>query len=172
MFIVTAKIAKKRLVLGLLALGAVAWGIYTLSPAGGAGQEAEQTIALSAKNIKTEEDRVGYLQQCGWQVDTASGALKEVLIPKSFDKTYSAYNEMQKQQGFDLEKYQGKKVNLATYRITNYPDGQEATASLLLYKNRVIGGDISSSEKGGFVHGLTDTPQRQKDALDKGADSE
>jgi hypothetical protein len=65
------------------------------------------------------------------------------------------YNEVQKQQGLDLEKYKGKDVIRYTYEITNYP-GEEGKvlANLIVYKNRVIGGDICSADVNGFIHGF------------------
>ena len=41
------------------------------------------------------------------------------------------------------------------YNITNYPDYDgEVTATLLVYRNKVIGGDISSADVNGFTHGF------------------
>ena len=49
----------------------------------------------------------------------------------------------------------GKTVMKYSYRITNYEgcDG-EVYATLLVYKNRVIGGDVASAALDGFMHGF------------------
>ena len=76
-------------------------------------------------------------------------------IPAEFDKIMKTYNEIQKQQGLDLEKYSGKNVRRVTYEITNYPGVEgKVLANIILYKNRVIGGDICSSDVNGFIHGF------------------
>jgi hypothetical protein len=42
-----------------------------------------------------------------------------------------------------------------TYEITNYPTGETGVqASLLVYKNAVIGGEVLSAKQNGFVHSL------------------
>ena len=72
-----------------------------------------------------------------------------------FDKVYRSYNELQKKQGFDLTKYLKKSVTRYSYRITNYPDYDgDVLANVLIYKNRVIGGDICSTDANGFIHGF------------------
>ena len=75
-------------------------------------------------------------------------------IPKNFDAVYQAYNKMQQDCGFDLLKYAGKKVDLTTYKITNWPDGETVLADVLVYKNKVIGGAIYTAAVDGFMYGL------------------
>ena len=68
---------------------------------------------------------------------------------------YENYNQVQKAQGCDLSKYGGKKCKRYTYVVKNYPDHPEnVRANLLVYKNKLIGGDICSLELDGFLHGL------------------
>lgn len=167
MFIFTAKLSKKKLVCGLIAIGAVVWSIYALTGKINAdsvrsdASDSIETVGLAAKNIKTNDDRVNYLKSCGWEVDPATGLVQEVVIPKDFDDTYEKYNELQKKQGFDLEKMKGKRVKLATYEVLNYPSGEKGvTANILIYKNKIIAGDISSANVDGFTHGLTETIQK------------
>jgi hypothetical protein len=79
----------------------------------------------------------------------------EVIIPEEFDELYTAYNEMQIAQGFDLSEQAGRRVRRFAYRITNYPGTQEPVrAHILVYRDRVIGGDICSETAGGFMHGF------------------
>ena len=48
-----------------------------------------------------------------------------------------------------------KSVTRYSYRITNYPDYDgDVLANVLIYKNRVIGGDICSTDANGFIHGF------------------
>ncbi len=82
--------------------------------------------------------------------------MEELLIPETFDETYTQYLELQSSQGFDLTKYCGKRVKRYAYTITNYPTGETGVqAGLLVYKNTVIGGEVLSSQLDGFIHGLS-----------------
>ncbi len=105
--------------------------------------------------IKTAEDRIEFLRQFGWEVDAVPTEEAEVTIPAEFDKVYQSYNELQKKQGFDLTKYLKKDVMRYTYKVTNYPDYDgEVYVNILVYKKKVIGGDVCSADVNGFIHGL------------------
>ncbi len=70
---------------------------------------------------------------------------QEVFIPGEFDDTYSEYNELQKQQGLNLEKYKGKLCQLYIYKLSDYTiDYNDAYISIIVYRQRVIGGHIST----------------------------
>ena len=105
--------------------------------------------------MKSNEDRVAYLQSYGWEVSAEPLATEELLIPKEMDASYDDYLALQSGQGFDLSKYAGKRVKRYTYEITNYPTGETGIlANLLIYKNTVIGGEVLSPQLDGFLHGL------------------
>lgn len=117
--------------------------------------ELEIIEAVSFEKIKTAQDRLNFLQSLGWEVETAPTEEVEVTIPAEFDKIFQSYNELQRKQGFDLSKYHKKQVKRYTYRVTNYPDySGDVYVSIIMYKNRVIGGDVSSADANGFIHGL------------------
>ncbi len=114
---------------------------------------SDNTISYS--NIKSSKDHSEFLSQFGWE--TESGAIEEIeiQIPKDFDKVMNSYNNIQKNQGLDLSKYKNKKVSRYTYKITNYPQYEgDVYANIIVYKNKVIGGDICSSDIKGFIHGF------------------
>ena len=70
-------------------------------------------------------------------------------------QVYERYNELQKTQGMDLTKYAGKTVKKVVYQITNYQRQDTIVhATLLIYHDKVIGGDISSAELDGFMYGF------------------
>ena len=49
----------------------------------------------------------------------------------------------------------GKDVTRYTFTITNYPNYEGTVlANVLVYRNRVIGGDICSADVSGFVQGF------------------
>ena len=119
------------------------------------GRGAAASAAVSPKGVRTNEDRIAYLESYGWSVSSDPIAVEELIIPEQFDETYSQYLELQASQGFDLTDYCGKRVKRYTYEITNYPTGESGIqAGLLVYKSTVIGGDVLSAQLGGFIHGL------------------
>ena len=95
--------------------------------AGALGRRSVRNVIRAGTN----EERVAYLQSLGWEVEETPILEQEITLPKEFPDVLDQYNELQRQQGFDLEEYAGKKLTLYTYRITNHPDAEEADASLL-----------------------------------------
>ena len=132
------------------------------------GYEPVTTAAIASANatyrfdkVKTTEDVKTFLCQFGWEVEASPCDEIEIRIPQEFDKVMNAYNELQKSHGLDLSKYRNKDVRRYTFRVTNYPDYNGTVfANVILYKNKVIGGDICSSDVTGFIHGFA-SPQKK-----------
>ena len=148
MNIYTFKLTKKHIVGAVVAVAALIALLILLIPNGKAAETG------AAVTVKTPEDCVQYLSGLGFQLDAASGESRKVQIPKEFDAVYHAYNKMQQGCGFDLLKYAGKKVDLTTYKITNWPGGETVLADVLVYKNKVIGGAVYTAAVDGFMYGL------------------
>lgn len=125
---------------------------YDVATTGAILKEKEK---IRYDKVKDNADRMEYLAQFGWECNETPLEEVTLTIPAEFDKIMKTYNEIQKQQGLDLEKYSGKTVTRATYEITNYPGAEgKVLANVIVYKNRVIGGDICSSDVNGFIHGF------------------
>ncbi len=121
-----------------------------------AGQVSSQSVSVRYDKIKTEQDVINFLAQFGWQVEGKAIEVKEVTVPAEFDKVYAGYNQVQLAQGLDLTRYKGKALTRYTFKITNY-EGHEGTvlANVLVYRKKVVGGDICSAEiGGGFAQGF------------------
>ncbi len=122
--------------------------------------ETSKTVSIKYEKVKSADDAAGFLGQFGWVVDAGSAETVTVTIPAEFDKVFAGYNELQKAQGLDLSKYKKKEITRYTFRVTNYGEheGQAYTmpvyANVLVYRNRVIGGDICSADVSGFIHGF------------------
>ena len=122
--------------------------------------ESGSTVSYRYDKVKSADDAAAFLSQFGWVVDAGSVETREVTIPAEFDKVFAGYNELQKSQGLDLSKYKKKTVTRHTFTVTNYkgPDGESypgtVYANVLVYRNRVIGGDICSADVNGFIHGF------------------
>lgn len=122
-----------------------------------------KAVAASASKytydkIKTPEDIVGFLAQFGWQVEPSPSEEVKIRIPEEFDKVMNSYNELQRNQGLDLSKYRGKEVTRYTFRVTNFPGNVgEVMANVIVYKKRVIGGDLCTADVTGFICGFEGT---------------
>ena len=156
MNIYTFKLTKKHIVAAVLAVAALVALVILMIPGG----EAEETGAIVS--VKTPEDCVQFLTRLGYQLDAASCRSKKVQIPKTFDAVYQTYNEMQKECGYDLSKYAGKKVDLSTWKVTNFPDDEEVLVDVLVYKNKVIGGAVYTYSVEGFMYGLRPLEEQPK----------
>ena len=151
MIIFTARIPKRRLLAGASAALCCVFAVLAFALTLGG-----RAVAASAevKNVRDNDDRLAYLNGLGWQTSSQPIATEELLIPEEFDESYTGYLQLQADQGFDLTQYKGRRVKRYTYQLTNYPTQDEPVQiSLLIYKNRVVGGQIQSSS-GSFLHGL------------------
>ena len=156
MFIWTAKLHRGRLLAGAVAL-VVLCGAAAL--VGGAlsarGVDAVSTTPASPKGIKTNEDRVAYLQSLGWEVEAEPVETLQFLLPESLGEPHLTYNQLQLEQGFDLSACCGKQVSRFTYNVTNYPDHPTGVQlNLYVCENQPVAGDICSPGAGGFQAGL------------------
>ena len=113
------------------------------------------SVTYSYDKVKDVGDAVEFLSQFGWTVNGSTVQTQKVTIPEEFDKVFASYNELQKEQGLDLSKYRKKELTRYTFEVTNYNgyDGK-VYANVLVYRNKVVGGDICSADVTGFVHGF------------------
>lgn len=101
--------------------------------------------------VKNSGDGAEFLAQFGWVVSDCTES-EQITVPAEFDDALEEYNALQIEQGLDLKKYRRKKVDRYTYEITNYPDSSgKVRASILVYRGRVIGGDVSTADAAGFT---------------------
>ncbi len=151
----TAKVPRRKLALCVAAAALACCCAVGLNLGGAASQAAAAPASPDPKGVKSNEDRVAYLESFGWTVKEEPLATQELLVPQEMDESYDEYLALQAGQGFDLEKYAGKRVKRYTYEITNYPSGETGVqANLLIYKNTVVGGEVLSPRLDGFLHGL------------------
>lgn len=155
MLIVTAKMPKRKLSLGVAAAALLCCCAIALNFGQAVGREASASALPSPKGVRSNQDRVDYLSAYGWEVSQEPVATQELLIPEEMDDSYTEYLALQNGQGFDLQKYAGKRVKRYTYEIFNYPTGETGVqANLLICKNTVVGGEVLSPRLDGFLHGL------------------
>lgn len=134
----------------LIGLGLVLMVLVLMLCGSRAGSAQEHGEILSEN-----EDRVRWLEDLGWTVESEPVSRREIIIPRDFGPVLENYNDLQKQQGYDLADYQGLTATLYTYRVTNWPEKElTVLADIYIYRNRVIAGDIHSTAVDGFMIAL------------------
>lgn len=150
MLVMTAKVDKKKIAIIIAAAVVLIAGVILLFSGGG----GESTSAVSP-NVSSNDTRVAFLKSFGWEVTTSPTQSSQVKIPQSSSEVFDRYNALQKSQGFDLTDYSGKTVMRYVYKINNYPGATEPVyATLLVYKNQIIGGDVTDTAPKGVIRGF------------------
>ncbi len=155
MFVYSLRFSRGKLLI-CAALLAVLLGAVTCLPLLWQPETATVSMILQSTKLRDNDARVEYLRSYGWDVEEEPEAIEEIVIPEEFNDVFQRYNEIQKEQGFDLEKHKGQRVKRYTYIVTNYPEEPDyVRANLFLCKEKVVAGDICSLRvKDGFLHGL------------------
>ncbi len=156
MFVYTFRAGTVKFAAVLLAACALLATLIIMVPTYDTGaSEAVDGAAYRYDKIASDDDVEKFLSGFGWSVGDAPLETKEVTIPDEFDKVFTAYNELQRRGGLNLEKYKRKKVTRYTYEVLNY-EGYEGKvyANVLVRRGKVIGGDICSADREGFIHGF------------------
>jgi len=149
MMVMTAKVDMKKIALILGVIAAVIIGLILLF----GGSDSTQTT--SAAPVSNNDERVKFLENFGWEVASSPAESGQVRIPEEMTEVFDRYNKLQKAQGYDLTTYAGKNVMRYVYKVENYPDAKEPVyATVLVYKNQIIGGDITNTAAGGKVQGF------------------
>lgn len=103
-------------------------------------------------NAKNNSDRVTFVENLGCVLLSNQPETKTVIIPEVFYDVYNNYNDMQKSAGYDLSLYKGCEVTIYTYQIKSQQNHTgESVVNLMVYKDKIIGGDISSTALGGYM---------------------
>lgn len=151
MFIVTAKVPKRRyLLLGALAVLVVLVAVLSLRRGGTDAGDAEQSLKAA-----TNEARVEYLASLGWEVEPEPVEALRLTLPDELVEPYLSYNALQLRQGFDLEPYCGETLERYTYNVTNYPEHPTGCqADLYLFDGAIVAGDVLCTGENGFISTL------------------
>lgn len=148
MLVMTAKVDFKKIILALAAAAALILALILLL----GGQSTAQT---AAPGPSANDGRVQFLKDFGWEVTTSPVESGRVRIPEESGEVFDRYNLLQKGQGYDLSKFAGKTVMRYVYRINNYPGATEPVyATVLVYKNQIIGGDVTDTAAKGHIRGF------------------
>ncbi len=144
MMVMTAKVNMKKMLLLLAGAAAVILALILLL--GGKGDTP------TSAPMSSNDGRVQFLRDFGWDVTNSPVESGQVRIPNEITEVFERYNALQKSQGYDLSKFAGKKVMRYVYKINNFPGATEPVyATVLVYKNAVIGGDVTDTAPGGQI---------------------
>lgn len=149
MFIMTAKVDKKKILLVCGAVLALVAIIIAVCSGGG-------SAATSASgSVTSNDDRVQFLAAFGWEVAASPVESGQVRIPENTSEVFDRYNALQKTMGYDLTDFAGKTVMRYVYKVKNYPGATaDVYATLLISNNQIIGGDITDTSANGKIQGF------------------
>ena len=148
MMVMTAKVDMKKITVVLAAIAALIIAIIMLL----GGSDTQTTSAPAASN---NDARVKFLRDFGWDVTNSPTESSQVRIPEQTSEIFDRYNQLQKSQGYDLSKLAGKNAMRYVYQINNYPGATDPVyATVLVYKNQIVGGDVTDTSPKGKVQGF------------------
>lgn len=142
MQVIGGKFTRKRALLWVAVCAAVIVGLIALRWYSG------------REDMSTQEGRLRFISELGWQADPGSEQHQGVLIPDALDGIMAEYNAMQLQQGYDLNRHLGERCEQYSYVLTNYPDSATVYITLYVQGRQLIAGDIHTASINGFMHGI------------------
>lgn len=148
MFVLSMKMSRRRMVSLLLCVGVLVL-VLTAAFLWPAGEEKAVSAAVA-----DDAARIAFLEKLGYEVDPAYGEVCEVLIPEEFDAVFAEYNAMQAAADMDLTPYKGKRVKCWSYRLLNSKNAEETIAHLYVWRDKLVGGDITETVANGNMTAL------------------
>lgn len=93
--------------------------------------------------IGSDEDVEAFIARCGCPTE---GCVSDetITVPKTWNDTYTAYNALQQEQGFDLRPYKGKTARKLVYAVQD----SDRYVTILVCGGRIIGADLSTMKQG------------------------
>ena len=88
-----------------------------------------------------------FCEACGYPVGEPLSD-REITVPKHWNEIYQRYNELQKEQGFDLLLYKGKTARELVYAVSD-----DELFTLLICDNKICAAHLSSAD-GTEMHGI------------------
>lgn len=162
MFVMTAKVSKTKIAAIITAVIAL---VVIIVIAVSSGKKTENT---QKPNADTNEARVKFLAEFGWDINVEPVQTQTVTVPAPEEnEVFSRYNDLQKSQGYDLTQYAGKKAQRYVYEIVNYPGAAAdcpVYATLFVFDGYVIGGDVTNTAPDGKLHGFAMPSELCEDA--------
>lgn len=143
-----------------IALAGAVLAVSGFIHAGDGALEANAPAAQSGataipEKIAVSEDIAAFFKGFGLEVDLTTATVDKVKVPKKWDESFSAFNTVVKESGFDLAESKGKTVEKWLVECPARSDGQNTCQCVLLvYKEKPVGAYLLS-QPSGEVTGLT-----------------
>jgi len=148
---------------GALALSAVCL-CGTLAAAAHFAGDAVTAGATVTPAIETTQDIADYFTGYGFELDPATATVDKVKIPKKWDDSFTAFNQVIQESGLDLTDYKGKTVEKWTALCPALSqDGKDQYCVLLVYKAKAVGAYLLA-KPGGEVTGIVSAAKANADA--------
>ena len=126
--------------------------------------EAATAGAAADPGIETTQDIGTYFTGYGFETDLATAAVDKVKIPKKWDDSFAAFNQVIQESDLDLSAYKGKTVEKWTLLCPQLSTGDQDTyCVLLVYKAKAIGAYLLQKPSG-EVTGLVTAAKAGADA--------
>lgn len=102
------------------------------------------TVGDEQVGVKIEDDGdiEAFIARCGCEIE---GCISDdgITVPKTWNEAYESYNDLQKQQGFDLRPYKGKSARKLVYAVKD----SDRAVTVLVSGGRIIAADITSTQQ-------------------------
>ena len=137
-----------------IALAGAVLAVSGFIQAGDGALEANAPAAQSGataipEKIAVSEDIAAFFKGFGLEVDLTTATVDKVKVPKKWDESFSAFNTVVKESGFDLEDSKGKTVEKWLVECPARSDGENTCQCVLLvYKEKPVGAYLLSQPSG------------------------
>ena len=148
-----------------------------------AGAAAPTAAAAGTTVIETTQDIAGYFTGYGFEVDLATAAVDKVKVPKKWDDSFTAFDQVVGESGLSLAACKGKTVEKWTALCPQLSDGENDTyCVLLVYKTRPVGayllakpsgavtGLVTAAAEGAAALAAQQTPALESEAAETAAE--
>ena len=110
---------------------------------------SQSGAAAIPEQITGSEDIAAFFKGFGLEVDLTTATVDKVKVPKKWDESFSAFNTVVKESGFDLEDSKGKTVEKWLVECPARSDGENTCQCVLLvYKEKPVGAYLLSQPSG------------------------
>ena len=127
--------------------------------------------ASAEQQIETTQDIAGYFTGFGFDTDLTTAAVDKVKIPRKWDDSFAAFDQVVQESGLDLSSCKGRTVEKWTVLCPQLSTGEQDTyCVLLVYKAKPVGAYLLQKPSG-EVTGLVTAAKASADAALEEADS-
>ena len=161
---------------GVCLAGAITAAVHFTGGTVTAGADAEP-------GIETTQDIAAFFTGHGFEVDLATAAVDKVKIPKTWDDSFTAFDQVVGESGLSLAACKGKTVEKWTALCPQLSDGENDTyCVLLVYKTRPVGayllakpsgavtGLVTAAAEGAAALAAQQTPAPESEAAETAAE--